>query len=144
MDNFLAIPGPLIIKMTWLGICPYPACMLTLTCMNHPSTDSQPCKQLGHSSYGPHGLVVPLGDFSCKLKFYLWTPLHFGHFHACGLPLKCAKKVVSDSPGLVDFAIGLAIFVLKLPDGQELFFGEIQITEGLQSILLIKKGFWAS
>ena len=37
-----------------------------------------------------------------------------------------AKKVVSDSPGLVDFAIGLVIF----PDGQVLFFGEIQITEG--------------
>ena len=42
-----------------------------------------------------------------------------------------AKKVVSDSPGLVDFAVGLVIFVLNLPDGQVLFFGEIQITEGL-------------
>ena len=34
-----------------------------------------------------------------------------------------AKKVVSDSPGLVDFAVGLVIFVLNLPDGQELFWG---------------------
>ena len=42
-----------------------------------------------------------------------------------------AEKVVSDSPGLVDFAIGLVIFVLNLPDGQVLFFGEIQITEEL-------------
>ena len=42
-----------------------------------------------------------------------------------------AKKVVSDSPGLVDFAIGLVIFVLNLPDRQVLFCGEIQITEGL-------------
>ena len=42
-----------------------------------------------------------------------------------------AKKVVSDSPGLVDFSIGLVIFVLSLLDGQVLFFGEIQITEGL-------------
>ena len=33
-----------------------------------------------------------------------------------------AKKVVSDSPGLVEFAIGLVIFVLNLPDGQVLFF----------------------
>ena len=41
-----------------------------------------------------------------------------------------AKKVGSDSPGLVDFAIGLVIFVLNLPNGQVLFFGEIQITEG--------------
>ena len=55
-----------------------------------------------------------------------------------------AKKVVSDSPGLVDFAIGLVIFVLNLPDRQVLFLGEIQITEGLSSILLIKKGFGAS
>ena len=55
-----------------------------------------------------------------------------------------AKKAMSDSPGLVDFAIGLVMFVLNLPDGQVLFFGEIQITEGLLSILLIKKGFGAS
>ena len=33
-----------------------------------------------------------------------------------------AKKVVSDCPGIVDFAIGLEIFVLNLPDGQVLFF----------------------
>ena len=39
-----------------------------------------------------------------------------------------AKRVLSDSPGLVDFAIGLVIFVLILPDGQVLFFGQIQIT----------------
>ena len=42
-----------------------------------------------------------------------------------------AKKVVSDSPGLVDFSIRLVIFVLNLPDRQVLFFEEIQITEGL-------------
>ena len=35
-----------------------------------------------------------------------------------------AEKVVSNSPGLV-------IFVLDLLDRQVLFFGEIQITEGL-------------
>ena len=34
----------------------------------------------------------------------------------------CVKKVMSDSPGLLDFAMGLVIFV---------FFEEIQITEGL-------------
>ena len=33
-----------------------------------------------------------------------------------------AKKVVSDSRGLGDFAIGLVFFVLNLPDGQVLFF----------------------
>ena len=46
--------------------------------------------------------------------------------------LQRAKKVVSDSPGLVDFATRLVFFVLNLPDGQVLFFfWEIQITEGL-------------
>ena len=39
---------------------------------------------------------------------------------------QCAKKVVSDSPGLVDFAIGLVI-----SNGQMKFFGGIQITEEL-------------
>ena len=38
---------------------------------------------------------------------------------------------MSDSLWLVDFAIGLVIFVPNLPNGQVLFFGEIQITEGL-------------
>ena len=33
-----------------------------------------------------------------------------------------AEKVVSHSPGPVDFAIGVVIFVLKLPEGQVLFF----------------------
>ena len=42
-----------------------------------------------------------------------------------------AKKVLSDSPGLVNLAVGLVTFVLNLPDGQVLFWGEIQITEGL-------------
>ena len=42
-----------------------------------------------------------------------------------------AKKVMSNSLWLVDFAIGLVIFVVNFPDGQVLFFGENQITEGL-------------
>ena len=47
-----------------------------------------------------------------------------------------AKKVVSNSAGLVDFAIRLVNSVLNLPDGQVLFFfWQIQITEGLESIL---------
>ena len=35
-----------------------------------------------------------------------------------------AKKVVSDRPGLVDFAIGLLNSVFNLPDEQEMFFEE--------------------
>ena len=38
-----------------------------------------------------------------------------------------AKKVVSDSPGLVDFGIGLVFFVLNLPDGQVLFLGKFKL-----------------
>ena len=48
-----------------------------------------------------------------------------------GNKVKVKLKVVPVRPGLVDFAIGLVIFVLNLPDGQVLFFWEIQITEGL-------------
>ena len=36
--------------------------------------------------------------------------------------LQRAKKVVSDSPGLVDFAIELVSFELTLPFGQVKFF----------------------
>ena len=37
-----------------------------------------------------------------------------------------AKKVVSDSPGLVDFSIGLVNSVFNLPDGQVMFFEEFE------------------
>ena len=37
-----------------------------------------------------------------------------------------AKKVVSDSPGLVDFAIRLVNSVLNLPKRQEKFFGKLK------------------
>ena len=42
-----------------------------------------------------------------------------------------AKKVVSDSAGLVDFAIRLVNSVFNLPNGQLIFFLEIRITEEL-------------
>ena len=45
------------------------------------------------------------------------------------LYLQCAKKVMSDSPGLVDFTIGLVNPVLNLRAMK--CFGEIQITEEL-------------
>ena len=37
-----------------------------------------------------------------------------------------AKKVVSDSPGLVDFVIGLVNSVFNLPDGQVMIFEEFE------------------
>ena len=39
-----------------------------------------------------------------------------------------AKKIVSDNPGLVDFAIGLVNSVFNLPEASEGFWG-IQITK---------------
>ena len=45
--------------------------------------------------------------------------------------LQSAKKVVSDSPELVDFTTGLANSVLNLPDGQVKFLRGIQIAEEL-------------
>ena len=46
---------------------------------------------------------------------------------------QCAKKVASDSPGLVDFAIGLGNSVVNLPDGQVIFLNSNnrRITEEL-------------
>ena len=50
---------------------------------------------------------------------------------------------MSDSLGLVDFAVGLVIFVLILPDRQVLFWGENQVTEGLLIINPAhQRGFW--
>jgi len=41
--------------------------------------------------------------------------------------MQCAKKVVSDSLGLLDFAIGLMNSVLNLPNGQVNFFEEFKL-----------------
>ena len=50
-----------------------------------------------------------------------------------------AKKVVSDSPGLVDFAIGLVnISVINLPDGQVKSFEEFKLQKNCEIILLIQ------
>ena len=80
----------------------------------------------------------PLGGLCTEVHLYLetfgrWVPLNVVHFivFLFYLLVQRAKKVVSDSLQLVDFAIGLEIFVFNLPDGQVLFWGEIQITEGL-------------
>ena len=40
--------------------------------------------------------------------------------------LQRAQKVVSDSPGLEDFAIGLVNSVFNLPDGQVMFYEEFE------------------
>ena len=48
------------------------------------------------------------------------------------------KKVVSDSPGLVGFAIGLVNSVINLPDGQVEFFEESKSQRDCEINLLIK------
>ena len=51
--------------------------------------------------------------------------------------LQHAKKVVSDSPGLVDFAIGLVNSVINLPDGQVKCFEEFKLQKNCEINLLI-------
>ena len=40
--------------------------------------------------------------------------------------LKEKKRVLSESPGLVAFAIGVVNSVFNLPDGQEMFFEQFE------------------
>ena len=49
------------------------------------------------------------------------------------------KKVVSDSPGLVDFAIGLVNSVFNFPNGQVMFLRNSNNRRTVKSILLVKK-----
>ena len=57
--------------------------------------------------------------------------------------LLCARKVVSDSPGLVDFAIGLVNSVLNLPNGQVMFFEELfNLQKNCKINSALKKSFW--
>ena len=60
----------------------------------------------------------------------IWKTCDSENDYRTGFEMQSAKKVVSNSLGLVNFAIGLVIFVLNLPDRQVLFWGEIQIREG--------------
>ena len=55
--------------------------------------------------------------------------------------LQRTKKVVSDSLGLVDFAMGLVNSVINLPDGQVNFFEKFKLQKNCEINLLIKT-FW--
>ena len=52
---------------------------------------------------------------------------------------KRAKKIVSDSVGLVDFAFGLVNSVFNLPDRQVMFFEEFELQKNSEINLLVKK-----
>ena len=54
------------------------------------------------------------------------------------------KKVVSDSLGLVDFAIGLVNSVRNLPDGQVKFFEEFKLHKNCVINPAYQKVFGAS
>ena len=54
-------------------------------------------------------------------------------------PGQCAKNVVSDSLGLVDFAIRLVNSVFNLPNGQVTFLRNLNNRRTVKSILLVKK-----
>ena len=58
--------------------------------------------------------------------------------HTPPLSLQRAKKVVSDSPGLVDFAIGLLNSVINLPNRQVKFFEKFKLQQNCEINLLIK------
>ena len=82
---------------------------------------------------GPENLIIPFYNLllmTCN-PHEMPKGIHGRDQGGWKLVKQHAKKVVPDSPGLVDFAIGLVIFVLHLPKGQLLFSGEIQITEAL-------------
>ena len=60
---------------------------------------------------------------------------------------QCAKKVLSDSPGLVDFAIGLVNSVINLSDGQVVqvkYFEEFNLQKSCEIISAHQKILGAS
>ena len=73
-----------------------------------------------------------------KLHHLLWT---WTAVSSCSFVdrVQRAKKVVSDSPGLMDFAIGLVNSVFNLPHGQLMFLRNSNNRRIVTSILLVKK-----
>ena len=55
-----------------------------------------------------------------------------------------AKKLVSDCPGLVDFAIGLVNSVLDLPNGQVMCFEEFKLKKSCEINSAHQRAFGAS
>ena len=67
-----------------------------------------------------------------------------GYHTAFQTKRQCAKEVVSDSPGQVDFTIGLVNSVLNLPDGQVTCFEEFNLKKNCEINPAHQKVFWAS
>ena len=65
------------------------------------------------------------------------------HINSKNHPAVC-KRVVSNSPGLLDFVIGLVNSVLKLWDGQMNFFGKFLLQKNCNESCSLKTFFsWA-
>ena len=75
-----------------------------------------------------------------EIQNFFFFSLLKERFHISKRPCQRAKKVVSDSPGLVDFATGLVNCVLNLLDGQVKFLGGIHCNQSCSS----KKCFQAT
>ena len=71
--------------------------------------------------------MCPLEMVSNKFKDLQRQDINNLFMYLCSCQQQCAKQVVSDSPGLVDFATGLVNSVLNLPDEQVKFFGEFTV-----------------
>ena len=75
---------------------------------------------------------VPIYRDACFTELEICMKILFGildtkgHIHDGEVYNQGAKKVVSDSPGLVDFAIRLVKSVFNLPYGQMMFFEEFE------------------
>ena len=74
-----------------------------------------------------HSVILLFSQHHYQVQLYtlqiikpaLLAPHHKEHFTGeTSMPQQCAKKVVSDSLGLVDFAIGLVNSVLNLPNSK--------------------------
>ena len=64
-----------------------------------------------------------------------------GSLHYLRCCVQRAKKVASDSPGLVDFAISLVNSVFNLPDRQVMFFEESELQKNCEINSAYQKAF---
>ena len=129
------------------------ACTVIVTCqwqrvMHEPETymtlDSQSFFRLYlWANWRAKGAILII-TFFCIIYRYFWLSMLFPSFFTCScthvlllstvqqqqanlmLLLQRAKKVVSDSLGLVDFPIGLVNSVFNLPNGQVMFYKEFK------------------
>ena len=104
-------------------------CIINVT-LNEPSGSYLAVRPLRHESN-----TLFLGNPYCNYIILLLLSLSLLLFL---INKQRAKKAVSDSPGLVDFAIRLVKFVLNLPDGQVKFLRNPNYRRTVTSILLIK------